>query len=254
MAPREHNNHTIGTMNEGADDRYIIREDWAWGFSNNDELLFTQSGNRSALSGYSNDERGRLLTGLGNDSVTVLGDVQWVNFELGSGADTLTITGRLTAASVVTGAGADRVTLNNVTNSGINTGADADRVTLTGTIQGTAVNLGEGNDTLDIRTATFTGRNVLDGGAGIDTAKFNGSALDYEISRGTNPGDVLMRNKATGATVTLKNFESLQFLNEQGRVTGSVNIDFEHGIVASPEARTLPGQTGYNGTRIGGRE
>jgi hypothetical protein len=137
----------------------------------------------------------------------------------------------LTAASVLTGAGADRVTLHNVTNSVINTEADEDRVSLTGRIEGTRVNLGDGNDTLDIRKATFTGSNELEGGAGIDTAKFTGSSLDYEITRGTSAGDVLMRNIETNEIVTLRNFESLQFLNHEGEETGSVNIN---DIVADP--------------------
>ncbi len=58
-----------------------------------------------------------------------------------------------------------------------------------------------------------SGNNLLDGGTGTDMAVFFGAVSDFEISRSsasTNPADLLLRHKATGAINTLRNVEYLR--------------------------------------------
>ncbi|MBU0632623.1 VWA domain-containing protein, partial [bacterium] len=199
-----------------------------------------------------------ITTSSGDDSINIRYSASGKDIDLGSGDDTLVI-----------GGSADR--------SEINMGEGDDVVQINGNFQGTAdtsshgdnstghIDLGSGDDKIQLHTGSNFDNGHIDGGSGNDTLYFTGSASDYKIydsnnnlvsslnltnMNGTGNSDnseyqiyrVDGNGTLQGAPLTISNIENIVFEADQGNSTSQsyeYNITLNAGLTDTDGSESL---------------
>jgi Ca2+-binding RTX toxin-like protein len=169
--------------------------------------------------------------GAGTDTVSFAGVAAAVTVNLVTGTATGQGSDTLLNIENVTGSSLNDTITGNAGNNVIDGGVGIDTVRFDGVAAAVTVNLvtgtatGQGNDSLlNIENVTgsslndtiigSTGSNVIDGGAGIDTVRFNGVAAAVTVD--------LVKGTATGqGTDTLRNIENVTGSNLNDTITGN---------------------------------
>src|SRR6185503_6500158 len=218
-----------------------------------DDTLLGQGGNDVLNGGDGNDT---LDGGLGNDTLDGGTGVNTASFNHAGAAVTVNLTkGTATGQGIdtlkniqnVVGSSSNDTITGNAASNLIDGGAGIDTVRFDGVAAAVAVNLstgtatGQGNDTLlNVENAvgsslndTFiggAGNNVIDGGAGIDTVRFNGVAAAVTVN--------LVSGTASGqGSDTLRNIENATGSNLNDTITGNTGDNMLDGAAGIDTVR-----------------
>ncbi|PRN02524.1 autotransporter outer membrane beta-barrel domain-containing protein [Pseudomonas sp. LLC-1] len=222
---------TLGSLNQGGDmDTFTMTGGTITGAFEDGDIADFQGGSIGRIDLKLADNILNISQNLGIETLVV------GNVVSGLGNDTITMTGGTIGGDISTSSGVDKVTLSGGTLKGeIRTGNDNDVFTWTGGQIGKRVILENGNDTATVRTLDLGNSAViLDGGTGTDTLSFEQS----QVGKGALYANWESINLKQGSQLTLDDTLTLGDLGaDQPRVipatgTGTLQIDASSSLIS----------------------
>ncbi|MGE8059388.1 autotransporter outer membrane beta-barrel domain-containing protein [Pseudomonas sp. NPDC089547] len=233
---------TLGSLNQGGDmDNFTMTGGTITGAFEDGDIADFQGGSIGRIDLKLADNVLTMSQKLGIETVVV------GNVVSGLGNDTITMTGGTIGGDISTSSGVDKITISGGTLKGeIRTGNDDDVFTWTGGEIGKRVILENGNDTATVRTLDLSNSTVtLDGGTGTDTLAFEQS----KVGKGALYVNWESISLNQGSQLTLDDTLTLGDLGaEQPRVipatgTGTLLIDADSSLI-SRQGSITSAQTG----------
>ncbi|KPM58114.1 autotransporter [Pseudomonas putida] len=222
---------TLGSLNQGGDmDTFTMTGGTITGAFEDGDIADFQGGSIGRIDLKLADNILNISQNLGIETLVV------GNVVSGLGNDTITMTGGTIGGDISTSSGVDKITLSGGTLKGeIRTGNDDDVFTWTGGQIGKRVILENGNDTATVRTLDLGNSAViLDGGTGTDTLSFEQS----QVGKGALYANWESINLKQGSQLTLDDTLTLGDLGaDQPRVipatgTGTLQIDASSSLIS----------------------
>lgn len=222
---------TLGSLNQGGDmDTFTMTGGTITGAFEDGDIADFQGGSIGRIDLKLADNILNISQNLGIETLVV------GNVVSGLGNDTITMTGGTIGGDISTSSGVDKITLSGGTLKGeIRTGNDNDLFTWTGGQIGKRVLLENGNDTATVRTLDLGNSAVLlDGGTGTDTLSFEQS----QVGKGALYANWESINLKQGSQLTLDDTLTLGDLGaDQPRVipatgTGTLQIDASSSLIS----------------------
>ncbi|MBI6920715.1 MULTISPECIES: autotransporter outer membrane beta-barrel domain-containing protein [Pseudomonas] len=222
---------TLGSLNQGGDmDTFTMTGGTITGAFEDGDIADFQGGSIGRIDLKLADNILNISQNLGIETLVV------GNVVSGLGNDTITMTGGTIGGDISTSSGVDKITLSGGTLKGeIRTGNDNDVFTWTGGQIGKRVLLENGNDTATVRTLDLGNSAViLDGGTGTDTLSFEQS----QVGKGALYANWESINLKQGSQLTLDDTLTLGDLGaDQPRVipatgTGTLQIDASSSLIS----------------------
>lgn len=222
---------TLGSLNQGGDmDTFTMTGGTITGAFEDGDIADFQGGSIGRIDLKLADNILNISQNLGIETLVV------GNVVSGLGNDTITMTGGTIGGDISTSSGVDKITLSGGTLKGeIRTGNDDDVFTWTGGQIGKRVILENGNDTATVRTLDLGNSAViLDGGTGTDTLSFEQS----QVGKGALYANWESINLKQGSQLTLDDTLTLGDLGaDQPRVipatgNGTLQIDASSSLIS----------------------
>ncbi|WP_235200576.1 autotransporter outer membrane beta-barrel domain-containing protein [Pseudomonas monteilii] len=222
---------TLGSLNQGGDmDTFTMTGGTITGAFEDGDIADFQGGSIGRIDLKLADNTLNISQNLGIETLVV------GNVVSGLGNDTITMTGGTIGGDISTSSGVDKITLSGGTLKGeIRTGNDDDVFTWAGGQIGKRVILENGNDTATVRTLDLGNSAViLDGGTGTDTLSFEQS----QVGKGALYANWESINLKQGSQLTLDDTLTLGDLGaDQPRVipptgTGTLQIDASSSLIS----------------------
>ncbi|AYN16086.1 outer membrane autotransporter barrel domain-containing protein [Pseudomonas monteilii] len=222
---------TLGSLNQGGDmDTFTMTGGTITGAFEDGDIADFQGGSIGRIDLKLADNILNISQNLGIETLVV------GNVVSGLGNDTITMTGGTIGGDISTSSGVDKITLSGGTLKGeIRTGNDDDVFTWAGGQIGKRVILENGNDTATVRTLDLGNSAViLDGGTGTDTLSFEQS----QVGKGALYANWESINLKQGSQLTLDDTLTLGDLGaDQPRVipptgTGTLQIDASSSLIS----------------------
>lgn len=222
---------TLGSLNQGGDmDTFTMTGGTITGAFEDGDIADFQGGSIGRIDLKLADNTLNISQNLGIETLVV------GNVVSGLGNDTITMTGGTIGGDISTSSGVDKITLSGGTLKGeIRTGNDDDVFTWTGGQIGKRVILENGNDTATVRTLDLGNSAViLDGGTGTDTLSFEQS----QVGKGALYANWESINLKQGSQLTLDDTLTLGDLGaDQPRVipatgNGTLQIDASSSLIS----------------------
>ncbi|WP_025754170.1 MULTISPECIES: autotransporter outer membrane beta-barrel domain-containing protein [unclassified Pseudomonas] len=222
---------TLGSLNQGGDmDTFTMTGGTITGAFEDGDIADFQGGSIGRIDLKLADNILNISQNLGIETLVV------GNVVSGLGNDTITMTGGTIGGDISTSSGVDKITLSGGTLKGeIRTGNDDDVFTWTGGQIGKRVILENGNDTATVRTLDLGNSAViLDGGTGTDTLSFEQS----QVGKGALYANWERINLTQGSQLTLDDTLTLGDLGaDLPRVipatgTGTLQIDASSSLIS----------------------
>lgn len=222
---------TLGSLNQGGDmDTFTMTGGTITGAFEDGDIADFQGGSIGRIDLKLADNTLNISQNLGIETLVV------GNVVSGLGNDTITMTGGTIGGDISTSSGVDKITLSGGTLKGeIRTGNDDDVFTWAGGQIGKRVILENGNDTATVRTLDLGNSAViLDGGTGTDTLSFEQS----QVGKGALYANWESINLKQGSQLTLDDTLTLGDLGaDQPRVipatgNGTLQIDASSSLIS----------------------